>query len=113
MIIKEQPNVDTIIHFDKKATKLSDIPLPNDFVWEDENMEITSNKLVAKAIYIGEDANSYKTKEIYFEIILDGQINQSNNNLKTIIIIFISSILFIALIVFVIDIFNGKNYKNN
>ncbi len=109
----EQPNVDTIIHFDKKATKLSDIPLPNDFVWEDENMEITSNKLVAKAIYIGEDANSYKTKEIYFEIILDGQINQSNNNLKTIIIIFISSILFIALIVFVIDIFNGKNYKNN
>ena len=65
----EKPNVETTIHNDEHVTRLSDIELPDGFVWEDEDLEITSNKMRVKAIYKGEDAENYDTIEIYFEIV--------------------------------------------
>lgn len=70
----EKPSVNnTTILFNKKAKKLSEIPLPEGFVWYDGNVEISENKLTAKAIYEGEDASSYKITELYFEIIIEEQ----------------------------------------
>ena len=68
-----KPNVDTIIRINKKATKLSDIPLPNGFVWKDESVAITQNMMSAKAVYVGEDKDCYLTQELYFTIIIDSQ----------------------------------------
>ncbi len=70
----EKPNVSSkTIRFNHKATKLSDIPLPSGYIWENNDLEITSNRMRAKAIYVGDDADNYITKEIYFEIIIDWQ----------------------------------------
>ena len=69
----EKPSVNTTIHCDKKVAKLSDVSLPNGFVWEDENAEITGSRVSAQAIYIGDDASSYKTTELTFEIIIEEQ----------------------------------------
>ena len=72
----DEPSVNPTIHCNKKAAKLSDIPLPDGFVWDDESLEIRGNRMTAKAIYKGEDAGSYKTTEFTFEIIMDEQPNQ-------------------------------------
>lgn len=77
----KMPIVETTIHCNKKVTKLSDISLPEGFVWENEKMEITGNRITAKAIYIGEDANNYETIELTFEIFIEQQ-NLSKNSLK-------------------------------
>ncbi len=66
----EKPIVEnTTIRLDHAVAKLSDIQLPDDFIWENGDLEITAGRMRAKAIYIGKDAENYKTKEIYFEII--------------------------------------------
>ena len=75
----EKPNVETTIHNDEHVTRLSDIELPDGFVWEDEDLEITSNKMRVKAIYKGEDAENYDTIEIYFEIVSEN-IEKSNTD---------------------------------
>lgn len=68
----EKPTVDnTTILWNKKAAKLSEIPLPKGFVWDDAEMVISENKLTAKAIYEGDDASNYKSTELYFEIIIE------------------------------------------
>ncbi len=69
----EKPNVNTTIHLKQKPNKLSDIILPTGFEWENGSETITSNKITAKAIYKGTDADSYETTEIYFEIIIEDQ----------------------------------------
>lgn len=69
----EKPNVDTTIRYNQKASKLSDIPLPDGFVWEDADAEITGNSFTAKAVYTGEDASSYETTELTFEITIEEQ----------------------------------------
>ncbi len=69
----EKPSVNTTIHCDKTAAKLSDIPLPYGFVWEDDDVEILGDRMIAKAVYKGEDASSYKTVELTFEIVIDGE----------------------------------------
>lgn len=69
----EKPSVNTTIYYSKKAATLSDIPLPSGFVWDDGSMEITGNKLTAKAVYCGDDADSFETTELYFEIVLGEQ----------------------------------------
>lgn len=69
----EKPTVNTTIYHNKNAAKLSDISLPDGFVWENENMEITGNRISAKAIYTGDDADSYKTTELTFEIVISEQ----------------------------------------
>lgn len=68
----ERPSVDTTIRCANVA-KLKDIPLPSGFYWEDEDMEILGNRFTAKAVYRGEDASSYKTTEILFEIFLEDE----------------------------------------
>ena len=75
----EKPNVETTIHNDEHVTRLSDIELPDGFVWEDEDLEITSNKMRVKAIYKGEDAENYDTIEIYFEIVSEN-LEKSNTD---------------------------------
>ncbi len=69
----DKPNVDTKIRITQKVTKLSDIKLPNGFVWENENMAISADKFTAKAIYKGVDADCYETKEILFEITITNE----------------------------------------
>ncbi len=97
----EKPNAETTIRVNKNVTKLSDISLPNGFVWEDENMEITGNKITAKAIYMGEDADNYKTKEIYFEIEIE--IENETLPIGVILIILVPSAIIIgALTIFVV-----------
>ena len=81
----EKPNIETTIHVDNGATKLSDISLPEGFVWEDESLKIIGNKLIAKAIYQGEDADSFLTKEIYFEIIIEEKDNAPQSNYRWLI----------------------------
>lgn len=105
----EQPSVtDATLHYNNKADKLSDIPLPNGFVWDDGDMEIVGNRLTAKAIYKGEDASSYKTTELFFEIIIEEQeqLADSDNaepgNLIWLAIVIPVSALIIAGAVFVI-----------
>ncbi len=71
----EKPNVDTTIRINQNITKLSDIQLPNGFVWENENIEIADNKITATAIYKGVDASCYVTTELTFEIIIEEQQN--------------------------------------
>ncbi len=69
----ENPNVDTTIHCDKRVSKLSDISLPDGFVWENGDMTIEGSRMSAKAVYKGNDASNYKTTELTFEIFLDRQ----------------------------------------
>ena len=76
----EKPNVDTTIRVNQEATKLSDIQPPSDFVWADGTMEITSDRVRAKAIYVGDDAENYVTKEIYFEIVIEMPQNKPETN---------------------------------
>ncbi len=76
----EKPSVNTTIYHNKKAIKLSEISLPDGFIWENEDMEIREDKITAKAIYTGEDASSYKTTEFIFEIIIEEQPNLSNTS---------------------------------
>lgn len=74
----EKPDVETTIHHEENVSTLADITLPAGFIWEDESIEIVGNKMVAKAIYIGEDASNYETTELTFEIILENSSNQEN-----------------------------------
>ena len=67
----EKPDVNTTIRCDKKIAKLSDLSLPDGFVWEDENIEVHGRRFTAKALYQGEDASSYKTTELTFVIIME------------------------------------------
>ena len=69
----EKPTADTTIRCSEKATTLSDISLPDGFVWEDGSVKISENRLTAKAIYRGDDAGNYKTTELYFDIIIEEQ----------------------------------------
>ncbi len=96
----EKPNVDTTIRTDKKATKLSDISLPEGFVWEDGDIKLSADKITAKAIYTGEDASSYNTTELYFEIILET--DKAGVNLIWLSIAIPASVLVIAGAVFFI-----------
>ncbi len=68
----EMPSVDTTIHCDKPASSLSDITLPDGFEWEDGSVEVTGNRMTAKAVYKGEDASCYKNTELVFEILMTG-----------------------------------------
>ena len=76
----QEPTVNKIIRLDHQATKLSEIQLPDDFVWENGDLEITAGRMRAKAIYVGADAENYKTKEIYFEIISPVPQNEPETN---------------------------------
>ena len=72
----EKPNVsDTTIRLDHKVAILSDVPLPNDYVWKNGNIEITGNRMTAIAVYTGDDASSYETTELTFEIIIEEKQN--------------------------------------
>lgn len=67
----EKPQVEkTTIHLDKQVEKLSDIPLPEGFVWCDGTAQVVGGKLTAKAVYVGGDAANYETTELSFEIII-------------------------------------------
>ena len=67
-----KPNVsDTTIRLDHKVATLADVPLPNDFVWKNGNVEITENRITAIAVYTGDDAGSFETTELTFEIIIE------------------------------------------
>lgn len=78
----EKPNVETTIHADINAVILSDIPLPYGFVWKDGNTEINGSVMTAKAVYTGEDASCYKTTELDFEIIIEGERQNTTDNSK-------------------------------
>ena len=68
----EKPDVsNTTIRLDHKVAKLSDVQLPNNFVWKNENMKITENRIIAEAIYTGDDASNFETTELTFEIIIE------------------------------------------
>ncbi len=69
----EKPNVNTTIKYREKATKLSEIALPDGFVWDDGDMELSGDRTTAKAVYRGDDAENYKTTELYFELIFEEQ----------------------------------------
>ncbi len=68
----EKPNIDSEITLGEKPEKLSDIRLPQGFVWADDE-EVAGSRLTKKAIYVGEDANCYKVTEVYFDIVIGGQ----------------------------------------
>ena len=71
-----KPNVsDTTIRLDHKVATLADVPLPNDFVWKNGNVEITENRITAIAVYTGDDAGSFETTELTFEIIIEEEQN--------------------------------------
>ncbi len=94
----EKPNVGTTIYIDEKATRLSDIELPEGFVWENEDLEITSGKMIAKAIYKGEDANNYETIEIYFEIISESfETSDTGNIIWLMLSIFVLGIAIVGI----------------
>ncbi len=77
----EKPSVNNAtIRLDHQVTKLSEIQLPDGFVWENGDLEITADRMRAKAIYIDKDAENYKTKEIYFEIISPVPQNEPETN---------------------------------
>ncbi len=107
----EKPSVDnTTILVNHKVAKLSDIQLSNGFVWENENMEITSNRMTAKGIYVGDDADNYVTKEIYFEIIIDMPQNEpKTNSLIWLAIVVLVGILLVACSVYAIVRCKRKN----
>ena len=78
----QKPSVsNTTIRLDHEVTKLSEIQLPDNFVWENGDLEITAGRMRAKAIYVGDDAKNYVTKEVYFEIITQLQQNESETNI--------------------------------
>ncbi len=113
----EKPNVNTTIRYNKKAAKLSDISLPDGFVWEDENTEITGSRITAKAIYTGEDAGSYKTIELTFEIIIEEQPDSPGNpaqaSLIWLAIAVPIAVLTVACTVFAIAAHRRKNQRKN
>ena len=76
----QEPTVNKIIRLDHQVTKLSEIQLPDGFVWGNGDLEITAGKMRAKAIYVGKDAENYVTKEIYFEIISPVPQNEPETN---------------------------------
>ncbi len=93
----ESPIVNTTIHHSGKAEKLSDITLPDGFVWENENIEITANKMRAKAIYKGEGASNYVITEIYFDIIIEKPQTFLQTNLVWIVLgVVVSVIIFVS-----------------
>ena len=96
----EKPNVDTTIYHEGNVSSLSDINLPEGFIWEEESVEIIGNKMVVRAIYIGDDAGNYKTTELTFEIILkEPSLNQKNqeNFIWIVPIVSLGSLAIVAL----------------
>lgn len=110
----QKPSVsDTTIRLDRKAAKLSDIQLPSGYMWENGNLEITSDRITAKAIYIGDDADNYMTKEIYFEIIIDAPQNEpKTNNLIWLAIVVPVGVLLVGFVVFAIA-WQRKKHRRN
>ena len=106
----DKPNVDTKIRITQKVTKLSDIKLPNGFVWENENMAISADKFTAKAIYKGVDADCYKTKEILFEITIT---NESETNTMSIGLIWTIILAPVAIGAVACVIFAIRRHKRN
>ncbi len=106
----EKPNVDTTIRVTQKVTKLSDIKLPNGFVWENENLETSANKITAKAIYKGADADCYKTKEVYFEITITNESETEPMSIGLIWTIILSPVVVgaVACVIFAI----GRHKRN-
>ena len=108
----EKPNVETTIYQEENVSSLSDITLPEGFIWEDESIEIVGNKMVARAIYIGDDANNYETTELTFEIILEEVPNQNNQENLIWVALLIPSILisFLGITFFIVKLKlkNGK-----
>ena len=92
----QKPSVsNTTIRLDHEVTKLSEIQLPDDFVWENGDLEITAVRMMAKAIYVGDDAENYVTKEIYFEIITQMPQNEpvTNNLIWLAIVVPVAALL--------------------
>ncbi len=110
VILKAQkPSVNTTIRHNKKAVKLSDISLPNGFVWENGDTEISGNRMTAKAVYVGDDADSYETTELTFHVYLGGQAqitppdNSDQGDLTWLaIVVPIAALLVVGLVVLVI-----------
>ena len=104
----DKPAVNTTIYVNKKVTKLSDIPLPKGFIWENGDIEISTNKITAKAIYNGDDVACYKTTEIYFKIIIETQDEPMSAGMIAIIISVPVTIIIVACVVFAI-----KRHRRN
>ncbi len=115
----EKPNVDTKICTNQKSVKLSDIQLPNNFVWENENIEFTGDRITAKAIYKGDDASSYETTELVFEIVFEEQeqpkppADSKQENLIWLAIVVPVSVLMIAGVVGFVIVKNKRNKWKN
>ena len=105
----QKPSVNsTTIRVYNRVEKLADVKLPNGFIWADENMEITSDGMTAKAIYIGNDAQNYITKEIYFKIVFETQ--DASNQVPLIAIL---TVIPVVLLVIVWAVFAIMRYKRN
>ncbi len=108
----EKPTVkNNLIRIEHKVTKLSEIKLPDGFVWKDGDLEITSDKMLAVAIYVGDDANNYISKEVDFTIVIETQ--NGINSLDWLVIVIPIAILLIGYVVYTILRHKRNKWKNH
>lgn len=69
----ERPDAGTVIRTDTRPAKLSDVPLPYGFVWQDQTLEVSSSGMKAAAVYVAEDAVNFLITQIEFEIVFEEQ----------------------------------------
>lgn len=72
----------------KNATRLSDIPLPENWEWVEPTKKIRGNSILAKAKYIGEDKDNYNELEITLNISI-GPAFTKHNIWRTVVFIMI------------------------
>ncbi len=71
-------NIDTTLHINHKFSSLTEVKLPDGFVWDEASLkEISPNVMHATALYVG---GNYNIEKLEFEIIIDEQVAGETDN---------------------------------
>ena len=105
----KQPKVETSLRINNQFEDLSEIELPANFEWVENSLQVISKtRMIAKAIYTGNDARNYEKTELTFEIIIGDQEqpnlpdNQKQESLIWLAIVVPAAALLVGWIVFAI-----------